>query len=111
MPNIANVNKELLPQHASPNIHQKRQNTSKLESMDRETATTSKIAAQASGQKRLTSNVNSYVMGQNCEISSEGGMYLNGLPSTNNYTTAGQGSRGGGVGVGGIPHTLGNTLA
>ena len=33
-------------------------------------------------------------------------MFQGGMPSSNNYTTAGQNSRG----VGGIPHTLGNTL-
>ena len=78
MPNITNVQKE----HSSP-INNKRQTSTKLESMDRETANTSKIAGHASGHKRQT-----YGIVPNSEISSEGGG-MNALPSTNNYTTAG----------------------
>ena len=84
----------------------------KTESMDRETANTSKIAAPGgSAHKRLATNANTnaYVKIQNSEVSSAGTTdagFQGGLPN-NNYTTAGQQSRGHG---GGIPHTLGNTL-
>ena len=59
--------------------------------MDRETANTSKVGG--SHHKRVTSNPNSYVKVQNSEVASAGTaevMYQGGLPSTNNYTTAGQ---------------------
>ena len=82
----------------------------KTESMDRETANTSKQGALAgSAHKRVTSHPNTYVKIQNSEVSSAGTTdagFQGGLPN-NNYTTAGQQSRGHG---GGIPHTLGNTL-
>ena len=83
------------------------------ESMDRETANTSKIGGGTTGSnhKRVTSHPNNYVKVQNSEINSSGttdGMFQGGLPTTNNYTTAGQNSRGN-PGTG-IPHTLGNSL-
>ncbi len=74
--------------------------------MDRETANTSKMGG--SNHKRITQNTNNYVKVQNAEVSSAGtadALFQGGLPTTNNYTTAGQNSR-----VNGIPHTLGNSL-
>ncbi len=78
------------------------------DSMDRETANTSKLgnnhtAGGSTNHKRMASNPNgnsSYVKVQNSEIMSSAtgtadGMFQGGLPSTNNYTTAGQNSRGG----------------
>ena len=76
------------------------------ESMDRETANTSKLGG--SNHKRITSNPTNYVKVQNAEVSSAGTAdptFQGGFPATNNYTTAGQNSRGNG-----IPHTLGNSL-
>lgn len=67
----------------------------KTESMDRETANTSKIGVTAgSNHKRMTSHPNTYVKIQSSEVSSVGTTDAGfqgggGLPSSNNYTTAG----------------------
>ena len=111
MPNIQNVKK----QESSGGPQNKAANSGvillKTESMDRETANTSKNGQMAgSAHKRVTSHPNTYVKIQNSEVSSAGTTdagFQGGLPNTNNYTTTGQQSRGHG---GGIPHTLGNTL-
>lgn len=75
------------------------------ESTDRETANTSKLGG--SNHKRVASNANNYVKVQNSDVASAGAadtMFQGGIPNTNNYAV--QGARG----VGGIPHTLGNSL-
>ena len=95
MPNISNINNEGKARGAS---HGPSSNVNKsggvlqlnTESMDRETANTSKLGG--SHHKRMASNPNSYVKVQNSEVASAGTaevMYQGGLPSTNNYTTAG----------------------
>jgi len=134
-----NSSKSLLPQHASgnpmqamPNIanvkhaHEQHGQTAKKqvargvllmnsESMDRETANTSKLGGAAttgSNHKRVTSNPNTYVKIQNSDIASAGTAdagFQGGLPSSNNYTTTGQNSRVHSSGNN-MPHTLGNTL-
>lgn len=56
------------------------------ESMDRETANTSKLGG--STQKRGVSNPNSYVKVQNSEVASAGTadvMFHGGMPNSNNY--------------------------
>ena len=115
MPNIANVKDKIGQQQFHGNSQGL--NNSKgpagsevlllnTESMDRETANTSKLGG--SNHKRITSNPTNYVKVQNAEVSSAGTAdptFQGGFPATNNYTTAGQNSRGNG-----IPHTLGNSL-
>lgn len=73
--------------------------------MDRETANTSKMGG--SNRKLIVSNATNYVKVQNSDVASAGtadAMFQGGVPNANNY--AGPGARG----VGGIPHTLGNSL-
>ena len=109
MPNIANV-KHQHDNNVGGGKQQPRGMVVKTESMDQETANTSKMGGQAtSHHKGITAskNTNNYVKVQNSEISSAGtadAMFQGGMPSTNNYTTAGRNSQGI------APHTIGNSL-